>query len=111
MKILPLLAAAFAATAALGASPAAAQPASADRTIVVRTADLDLATPAGVAALDTRIRVAVRTVCGTASDVDLHGRNVVLQCRADTLAVARAQREDAIALASRAAPAVLASSD
>jgi UrcA family protein len=84
--------------ATLSAAPAAAQqPVSADRTLAVRHADLDLTSPAGVAALDRRISAAVRLACGAASDADLHGKNRVQQCRADTLAGIAPQRAQAIA--------------
>lgn len=83
---------------ALYAAPAAAQePRSAEHTLAVRHADLDLTGPAGVAALDRRIAAAVRLACGTASDADLRGKNRVQQCRADTLASIAPQREQAIA--------------
>jgi UrcA family protein len=101
--LLPL--AAFA--AAFLPAPAFAQP-PASATIVVRTADLDLRSPAGAAALDRRIRIAVDLACGDASGADLHGRNRVLRCRADTLASAAGQREAATVLARRAAPTTLA---
>ena len=65
---------------------------------IVNTADLDLSTSAGKRALDHRLTVAAREVCGTASDVDLEGKNEVRQCRADALAKARAESEQ---LASR----------
>jgi len=96
--------------AALCVAPAAAQaPSTSDRTLVVRYADLDLNSPAGISALDRRIHAAVRIACGTASDADVHGKNLVLQCRADTLASVAAQREKAIALAGQSPPTVLAS--
>jgi UrcA family protein len=94
--------------AALCAAPAAAQePVSANRILVVRSADLDLTSPAGVSALDRRIRAAVRFACGPTSDADLHGKNAVRQCRADTLASLAGQRENAIA--QQSAPTLLAS--
>jgi UrcA family protein len=94
---------------ALGATPAAAQSAPAGaRTLVVHYADLDLGTKAGLAKLDSRIRVAVRTACGTASDVDVAGKNDVQQCRTDTLANAAAQRDQAVALADRSTQVRLA---
>jgi UrcA family protein len=86
--------------AAFVAAPACAQPAA---TIVVRTADLDLQSPAGASALDRRIRAAVAMACGDASDADLHGRNQVARCRAETFAAAAAQRHAATALAGRTA--------
>src|SRR5688572_6651353 len=107
MKTLLPLAALAAAT--LGLAPAAAQDPAGARTIVIRTADLDLTSRAGIAALDRRIGAAVRTACGAASDVDVEGKNDVRQCRADTLAAVAAQRDEAIALAQRASQVQLAS--
>jgi UrcA family protein len=70
--------------------PAFAEPAaSAINVSVVRTADLDLSTKAGEHALDQRLVTAAREVCGSASDVDLEGKNDVRQCRADVLGHAR----------------------
>jgi UrcA family protein len=102
--LLPLAALA----AAFLPAPAFAQPPAASTTIVVRTADLDLGSPAGAAALDRRIRIAVDMACGDASAADLHGRNRVLRCRADTLAAAAVQRAAATGLARRAAPTTFA---
>jgi UrcA family protein len=96
MKTLFALAA-LAAAAFVIVPTAAQEPVSADRTVAVRHADLDLASRAGVAALDRRIQAAVREACGTASDADVRGKNQVQQCRADTLASVAAQRESAIA--------------
>jgi UrcA family protein len=107
MKTLFALAALAAAT--LSIAPAAAQDPVGAGTIVIRTADLDLTSRAGVVALDRRISAAVRTACGAASDVDLEGKNDVRQCRADTLAGIAAQRDEAIALAQRASQVRLAS--
>ncbi|HEX6604851.1 MAG TPA: UrcA family protein [Sphingomicrobium sp.] len=65
----------------------------------VHTADLDLSSRAGQRTLDLRLARAARDVCGTASDVDLEGRNDVRKCRDDTLASARAKRDGLIAAA------------
>ena len=65
---------------------------------VVRTADLDLSTDAGRKALDHRLVTAAFEVCGTASDMDLAGKNSVRQCRSAILAKARERSEQ---LASR----------
>jgi UrcA family protein len=86
--------------AAVAAAPAAAQPAG-SAAVVVRTADLDLRSPAGISALDRRIHAAVYQACGEASDLDLHGKNLVARCRADTLATVAARRAEAVALARR----------
>jgi UrcA family protein len=75
--------------AAIAAGPALAAPApSAPQ--VVHYADLDLSGAAGRRELDRRIGIAVREACGSASDADLHGRNLVQRCRVETRqAVAR----------------------
>jgi UrcA family protein len=86
MKILLPLAA-FA--AALTAGPAFAQPAT-SAPQVLHYADLDLSSASGRRELDRRIGIAVREAYGTASDADLHGRNLVQRCRVETRqAVAR----------------------
>jgi UrcA family protein len=82
--------------AVIKAAPALAEPV--QSVSVVRTADLDLSTSSGRKALDHRFVVAASEVCGTASDADLAGQNVVRQCRTDVLAKARARGEQ---LASR----------
>ena len=82
---------ALATGAVIKAAPALAEP---TQTIsVVRTADLDLSTDAGRRALDHRLVTAAFEVCGTASDVDLVGKNLVRECRSDVLAKARASSE------------------
>ncbi len=93
--------------AALKAAPALAEPVTgpAVNVALVHTADLDLSTQAGQRQLDSRLVQAAREVCGTASDVDLAGKNQVRQCRADVLAKARANGEQ---LASRGAPILIA---
>ncbi|MEO7655453.1 MAG: UrcA family protein [Sphingomicrobium sp.] len=58
---------------------------------VVRTADLDLASKSGIRLLENRLVIAAHEVCGTASDVDLVGKNKVRACRKAVLAGARAQ--------------------
>ena len=95
-----IIASALITTAAIKAAPAFAEPvAGTDVNVsVVRTADLNLSTDAGQRALQVRLAQAAREVCGTASDVDLEGKNKVRACRADVLADARAKGEQ---LASR----------
>jgi UrcA family protein len=66
-------------------------------TSIVQTADLDLASADGRRELDRRIVRAARDVCGTASDVDLEGKNDVRQCRTETIAAATSQREQLLA--------------
>lgn len=105
MKTILILAAA---AAAFSASPAIAQDAAGASQLVVSSAGLDLATAGGVARLDRRIRTAVEIACGPTSDADLHGQHVVRQCRIDTLALARAQRDRAIAAAQGRWPIQLA---
>jgi UrcA family protein len=75
----------------------------------VRTADLDLSSAKGQQALDRRIVNAAREVCGTASDVDLEGKNAVRQCRSETIAQAASQREQLIAAAKSGTPILIAS--
>src|SRR5262245_21902916 len=84
---------AFTATPTLAEQPVIA-------TATVQTGDLDLSSQAGQQALDRRLRVAVKEVCGTASDVDIEGKNDVRHCRAETLAGLSAERDQRIAAAS-----------
>ena len=70
---------------------------------LVRTADLDLRTAAGQRQLDQRLSIAAREVCGTASDADLVGKNDVRDCRDETLAKAKLQKESILAAAGRGA--------
>ena len=78
-------------------------------TSIVRTADLDLSSPAGQQELDRRIAFAVREVCGTASDVDLEGKNAVRHCREQTIAQAAVEREQMLAAAKSGTPILVAS--
>jgi UrcA family protein len=93
--------------AVMRAVPAFSEPAPAQNVSIVHTSDLDLSTPGGRAALDHRLMIAARDVCGTASDADLAGKNGARQCRADVLAKARlegqqlANRGESIVLAAR----------
>ena len=66
------------------------------RTVAVRTADLNLAKPEGVAVLRTRVGAAVRQVCGRADRMDFAGRNAVAACRAQAERDANAQIAAAI---------------
>jgi UrcA family protein len=97
MKILLSLAA-FA--AALTAGPAFAQPAT-SAPQVVHYADLDLSSATGRRELDRRIGIAVREACGTASDSDLHGRNLVQRCRVETRQAIAGRKTAALASGSR----------
>ena len=83
---------------AFTATPALAEPVIATST--VQTADLDLSSAKGQRALDLRLSQAVKEVCGTASDVDIAGKNDVRRCRVDTLARLSSERDQRIARAS-----------
>lgn len=67
------------------------------QTLSVRTADLDLATPAGVRALDLRILHAASALCGTPSPSDIAARAKLDDCRAQVRASADLARTRAIA--------------
>ena len=89
-QTLAIILTSFLATAAvIKAAPAFAEQAPAQNVSVVHTADLNLATEGGRRHLDERLVIAVREVCGDASDADLAGKNQVRECRADVLAKAR----------------------
>jgi UrcA family protein len=66
-------------------------------TSVVHTGDLDLSSKAGQRQLDRRLSLAAREVCGTASDLDLEGKNAVRECRVSVLSAARAKGDALIA--------------
>ena len=83
---------------AFAATPAMAEPITITST--VQTADLDLASAQGQRALDRRLALAVKEVCGTASDVDIAGKNEVRRCRVDTLSALSAERDQRVARAS-----------
>jgi UrcA family protein len=81
-------------TGIIKAAPALAEsPNSQTNISLVRTGDLDLRSAEGQRTLDRRLAHAAREVCGTASDVDVVGKNEVRKCRDETLAKARGQRE------------------
>ena len=105
MKALLISLAAAAITFAAAPAPAQTAPSQ----VVVSYADLDLSTPAGVRKLDRRLRSAVEIACGPISSADPAGKNRVRDCRAETLAVARAQRDTAIADANAGSQIQLAS--
>jgi UrcA family protein len=86
--------------------PALAEPAS-NVSSIVKTADLDLSSRSGQRALDRRLAQAVNEVCGTASDVDIEGKNDVRRCKDETLARVIGERDQRIAQAS-ASPIVVA---
>jgi len=84
---------AFAATPALAEPPAAVSS-------TVQIADLDLSSKAGQRALDRRLSLAAKEVCGVASDADLAGQNEVRRCRQETLARIADERDQRVAAAS-----------
>jgi UrcA family protein len=83
---------------AFSATPALAEPIVA--TTSVQTADLDLSSAKGQRALDQRLNRAVKEVCGSASDVDIVGKNEARRCRAETLARVASERDQRVARAS-----------
>jgi UrcA family protein len=87
-------------------APTIAQPAP-QNVSIVHTTDLDLSSKAGRDALEHRLVLAAYDVCGTASDVDLAGKNKVRACRTDVLAKARSESEQ---LAGRGGPIFVAAS-
>ena len=90
--------------AAIKAAPALAEPVEAQTYVShVQTSDLDLSSTAGTRELQQRLTLAARDVCGTASDVDIAGKNDVRKCRDDALARASNDRAALIAAASRGA--------
>jgi len=106
LKTFKITLSAFLATAALlKVAPALAEPAPAQNVTIVRTADLDLSSGAGRAALDHRLVTAAYEVCGTPSDADLAGKNQARACRSDVLTRARATTQQ---VASRGSPILIA---
>ena len=106
LKTFKIMLTAFLVTAGLiKGVPALAEPVGPQNVTIVHTADLDLSSKAGRSALEHRLVNAAIDVCGTASDVDLNGKNKVRACRADVLAKARSDGEQ---LASRGAPITVA---
>ncbi|MBA2919121.1 UrcA family protein [Sphingomonas sp. MAH-20] len=89
------------------ASPSIAQPA--DGRVAVSTAGLDLATPAGVRALDLRILHAASAVCGTPSSADPQGRARADRCRDDARAAAASERDRLVRIAANDRAVVVAS--
>lgn len=96
-------AAAMAATTV--ALPASATPAYETRIALVPTAGLDLTTPQGVAALNTRLHATVNALCGTPDMDDARSLAAIRQCRAGAMAATKPQMEAAIEKASRSAQA------
>jgi UrcA family protein len=83
---------------AFTATPVLAEPITVTSTVQI--ADLDLSSAKGQRALDSRLVRAVKDVCGSASDVDVAGKNEVRRCRSETLAALASEREQRIARAS-----------
>ena len=77
----------------LAAAPASASPDPGARRVTVRFDDLDVHAPAGVAALDGRLRAAANVVCGPAplSPAELTRAQAFRHCRRTAIAEARAQ--------------------
>ena len=73
-------------------------------TTTVQTADLALSSQAGQRALDRRLSMAAKEVCGTASDANIAAKNDVRRCRAETLASVATHRDQQIAAAVAAPP-------
>jgi UrcA family protein len=73
-------------TATVAAPATAAEP-----SVIVSFADLDLATPAGKAALDQRIEAAVGKVCSQVGRRDIRGWMAAEECKVLTLADAMEQ--------------------
>ena len=84
----------------LAAAPALAAPAPGNSSETVSYADLNLASPAGIAALDRRIDRAVRRVCGASHPADLNTGFQVRQCRVTAYRSIAARRSAALAAAS-----------
>ena len=80
----------LAATAALLAGPAAAEPVTRSQRVAV--ADLDLSSAAGAARLGRRIHNSAVELCGTPSQFDLVGQNRRRGCVADAKARAATNR-------------------
>lgn len=79
--------------AVIKTTPAFAEPVQPQNVSVVHTSDLDLSTQRGREQLNHRLVIAAYEVCGTASDVDLAGKNAVRACRSEVLAKAKADTE------------------
>ena len=88
-----IIASALITSAALKAAPALAEQQPEVAISYVRTADLDLQSDAGRRQLDHRLVTAAREVCGTASNVDLEGKNEVRRCVDSVLTKARGEGE------------------
>ena len=92
---------------AASAVPAIAAP-PATVSSVVKTADLDLTSAAGLRTLDQRLNLAAIEVCGEASDMDVPGKNDVRRCRAEVKAQFALERDRRIAAAAIGKPVSVA---
>jgi UrcA family protein len=101
MKTILTIAAALLASA----TPALSQPAT--HSVAVHYGDLNLASADGRAALDGRLRQAIRTACGDPSPADLRGLNRAANCRADLNRSLTERRAAVYAAAGTARPLVL----
>ena len=86
--------------------PALAEPAG-NVSSIVKTADLNLSSQSGQRALERRLDRAVAEVCGTASDVDIEGKNDIRRCKDETYAQVAQERDQRIVQGS-ARPIVVA---
>lgn len=91
-----LLLAAVAAIPVISSASAATR-SSGEPTQVVSFADLDLGTERGARTLERRIAVAAEALCGSVSDMDPEGRNIIRRCRQAVKARASAERVRATA--------------
>lgn len=96
MKLIFSLALAVATTPALAVDGSEGAP-----TRHVRVSDLNITTPAGIAALDRRINVAARAICDSPDQSDLRAKIAYRQCVAATRQAAQPQRDRLIAEAQR----------
>ena len=76
-------------TVALAASPALAGQVE-TQSVVVSFGDLDLGKAAGMAQLDSRLRIAARQVCDT-GDRDVHSLRLSAECRRQAVSDARTE--------------------
>jgi UrcA family protein len=82
---------------ALASTPALAEPGAPVATrVIVSTADLNLASARGQAALDRRLAHAVIEACGDTSSADLAGQNEIRRCRDETSSRIAARRDQLV---------------
>ena len=96
--LLIIAASALVTSVAIRAAPALAEAPAQANVSIVRTADLDLSSPAGQRELQQRLVVAAHAVCDDPSAVDLKAGNDEAECRDQVLETAR---EKAAAIATR----------